>query len=126
MFYITVKYHDYIPRGIQVTERTQICIKGIKGEITQKVFKGELSFLYAIHHHDLFYINVKYHQNIPNSFQVIKLTRKCLRTDVRTNILTDEQTDGRQAHRYIPRTFRSGDKNGKEEANKEGLFTNIL
>ena len=27
LFYITVKYHDYIPKGIQVTERTRICIK---------------------------------------------------------------------------------------------------
>ena len=26
-------------------------------------------------------------------------------------MLTDGRTDGRQAHRYIPRTFRSGDKN---------------
>ena len=73
--------------------------KSIKGEITQKVLKGKLSFLYATHRHDLFYIIVKYHQNIPNSFQVIERTRKCLRTD------------GGQAHRYIPRTFRSGDKN---------------
>ena len=35
LFYITVKYHDYIPKGIQVTERTRICIKIIKGEITK-------------------------------------------------------------------------------------------
>ena len=27
LFYIYVKYHDYIPKGIQVTERTRICIK---------------------------------------------------------------------------------------------------
>ena len=27
LFYITLKYHDYIPKGIQVTERTRICIK---------------------------------------------------------------------------------------------------
>ena len=27
LFYITEKYHDYIPNGIQVTERTGICIK---------------------------------------------------------------------------------------------------
>ena len=63
----------------------------------------ELSFLYATHRHDLFYITVKYHQNIPNGIQVIKRTRKCLRTD-------GQMTDGRQAHRYITRTFRSGDK----------------
>ena len=27
LFYITVKYHDYIPKGIQVTELIGICIK---------------------------------------------------------------------------------------------------
>ena len=106
LFYITVKYHDCIPKGIQVTERTGICVKSIKVEITKKALKGKLLFLYETHRHDLFYITVKYHQNISKGFQVIERTRKCLRTDVRT----DGQTDGRQAHRYIPRTFRSGDK----------------
>ena len=33
-----------------------------------KVLKRELSFLYVTHHHDLFYIAVKYHQNILNGF----------------------------------------------------------
>ena len=27
LFYITVKHHDYIPKGIKVTEPTRICIK---------------------------------------------------------------------------------------------------
>ena len=94
-----MKYHDYIPKGIQVTQRSRICIKNIKGEITQKVKKGELSFLYATHHHDLFYITVKFHKNIPNGNQFIGRTRKYLRTDGQT-------TDERKAHRYIPRTFR--------------------
>ena len=53
--------------------------KIIKGEITQKVRKHELSFLYATYRHDLFYITVKYHQNILNGIQVIEWTRKCLR-----------------------------------------------
>ena len=51
-------------------------IKSIKGEITQKVIKQELSFLYTTHCHDLFYITVKYHQNIPNSNQVIESGHK--------------------------------------------------
>ena len=55
--------------------------KNIIGEITQNVIKGELSFLYTTHCHDLFYITVKYHQNIPKGIQVIVLTGKCLRTD---------------------------------------------
>ena len=77
--------------------------KSITGETTQRIIKQELSFLYATHRHDLFYITVKYHQNIPNGIQVIERTRKQLRSDGQT-------TDGHQVHRYIPRTFRSGDK----------------
>ena len=98
MHFETIKgnHRGYIPKGIQVTERTRVCIKSIKEEITQKVLKRGLSFLHATHRHNLFYILVKYHQNIPNGIQVIERTRKCLRTD------------GRRAHRYIPRTFRSG------------------
>ena len=39
-----------------------------KRGITQKVLKRELSFLYATHRHDLFYITMKYNQNILNGF----------------------------------------------------------
>ena len=60
----------------------------------------------ATHRHDLFYITVKYHQNIPNGIQFIERTQTCLRTDRR---MDGQTTDGRQAHRYIPRTFQSGD-----------------
>ena len=75
---------------------------------------GKLSFLYATHRHDLFYITVKYHQNIPNGF------RYRAGTKMFTDVWMDGQTDGRQARRYIPQTFRSGDKNilsslGKKE-----------
>ena len=49
--------------------------KSIKGEKTQRVLKRGLSFLYATYRHDLFYITVKYHQIIPNGFQVIERTR---------------------------------------------------
>ena len=30
--------------------------KSVKGEITQKVLKGELAFVYVTHRHDMFYI----------------------------------------------------------------------
>ena len=96
-----MKYHDYIPKGVQVTKGTRICIKKHQRGDNSKSIKRELSFLYAIHRHDLLYITVKYHQNIPNGFKVIEWTQKCLQLDGRT--------DGRQAHRYIPRTFRSRD-----------------
>ena len=45
-----------------------------QGEITQKVRKEELSFLYATHRHDLFYIAVKYNDHIPKGIQVIERT----------------------------------------------------
>ena len=66
-----MKYHDYSPKDTQIIERTLIGIKNIKGEITKKVIKRKLSFLYATHCHDLFYITVKYYKNIPNLIQVI-------------------------------------------------------
>ena len=47
-----------------------------------KLLTQRLSFLYATHCHDLLYIIVKYHQNIPNGFQVIERKRNG-RTDAR-------------------------------------------
>ena len=46
--------------GIQKREH---CSLNDQGEITQKVCKQELSFLYETHLHDLFYITVKCHDN---------------------------------------------------------------
>ena len=90
LFFITVKNQDNVQKGIQVTGRTRKCLKSMKGEITQKVLKRELSFLYATHCQDLFYITVKYHQNITTGFQVIERTRNAYgRTDVRTDRRTD-------------------------------------
>ena len=53
-------------------------------EDTSKTIKARSLILYATHRRDLFYITVKYHQNIPNGIQFIERTRKCLRTDGRT------------------------------------------
>ena len=61
-------------KGIQVTERTQICVKKHQRGDNSKVLKQGLSFLYMAHRHDLFYITVKYHQNIPNGMHVIERT----------------------------------------------------
>ena len=60
----------------------------------QKVLKRGLSLLYATYRHDLFDITVKHHQNIPNGIRVIERTRKCLRTDVRTDRWMDGRTPG--------------------------------
>ena len=50
-------------------------------EITQKVLKRELSYSYATHRHDLFYVTVKYYQNIPNGIKVVERTQTFLWTD---------------------------------------------
>ena len=78
LFYIAVKYHDNIPKGIQIIEQTRNCIWNHQGEITQKVGQQELPCLYATHCHDLFYITIKYHQNISNSFQAMERTQNCI------------------------------------------------
>ena len=78
LFYITVKYQDYNPKGIPVMERTQNWIWYNQGEITQKIWKQELSFMYGTYHHDLFYINVKFHDYIPKGIQVMEQTQNCI------------------------------------------------
>ena len=101
LFYITMKYHDHIPKGIQVTERTRICIKKHQRGDNSKSIKARALIFVWTHRCDLFYITVKYHQNIPNGIQVIERTWKYLRMDGQT-------TDGCQAHRYIPEPFSRG------------------
>ena len=86
LFCITVRYNEYIPKGIQVTKRTRICIKKHQRGDNSKSFNvralnfasdtlsgPELSNLQVTHCQDLFYIAVKYHQNIPNGIQVTEL-----------------------------------------------------
>ena len=41
----------------------------------QNAGKRELSFLYATHQYDLFFINAMYHDNIPRCIQVTERTR---------------------------------------------------
>ena len=96
LFFITVKYHDYIPKGIQVTERTRTCIKKHRRGDNQKVLQGELSFLYMKHRHDLFYITVKYHQQFSS-----------YKAD--TEMFTDGLTDARLIV-ISPETFSRGIK----------------
>ena len=101
--------------------------KASKGRYMKNKIKRELSFLYATHRQDLFYIAVNYHQNIPNGIQVIERTLNCLPMDASLFALSPEPF-GRgssslyppnlsvgEAHRYIPRTFQSGDKNRPEQ-----------
>ena len=48
--------------------------KYLRGD-NSKSIKVRALILYVTHHHDLFYITVKYGKNIPNDFQVIERTR---------------------------------------------------
>ena len=41
--------------------------------------KARVVFLHAAHPHDLFYMTVQYHDNIPKGIQVIKQTRNCIK-----------------------------------------------
>ena len=65
LFYISTKYHKYIPKGIRVTGRTRNLVQIKQRKITPKVRKAEMSFMYAICHLILFYVATKYHKNIP-------------------------------------------------------------
>ena len=129
----------------------EIASENIKGKITQKIWKRELSFLYETHCHDLYHITVKSHGYILKGIQVTERTRTCIKKHQREDNpksikaralvfvrdtsswpvlhncevsskyskrlssyrVDKKRTDGRQDHRYIPRTFRSGDKKMK-------------
>ena len=67
-------------KGIPVTEWTQNQLLTQVGEITPKVRKPELSFLYTISHLVLFYISTKYHQNIPKGIHVTERTQNQIQT----------------------------------------------
>ena len=68
LFYISAMYHRNIPKDILVTEQTRNLFQTKQREITTKIRKPGLSFLFATRHLVLFYISTKYHQNIPKGF----------------------------------------------------------
>ena len=65
LFYISIRYHQNILKGIPVTEQTRNLFQTKQREITPKVKKPDLSFLYVTCGLVLFYICTKYHKNIP-------------------------------------------------------------
>ena len=93
LFYITVKYHYYIPKGIQVTEQTQICIKKHHRGDNSKSNKGRALFFVhdtsswpVLHNCE---VSLKYSKRYSSYCS----DTKCLRTDRR-------KADGR-----MPGTF---------------------
>ena len=75
LLYISTKYHQNIRKGKRVAEPTRNLFKTKQREITPKVRKPELSFLYMTYRLVLFYISTKYHQNIPKGIQVTERTK---------------------------------------------------
>ena len=59
--------------------------------------------MYATHHHDLFYITMKYHQNIPNVFPGIEQTRNGW-MDARLIATTPELLSGDKKVKVNPRS----------------------
>ena len=83
LFYISAKYHPNIPKGIPVIEQTRYIFQTQQREITPKVRKPVLSFLYATHYLVLFYISATYHRNIPKSIPVTEQMRNLFQTKQR-------------------------------------------
>ena len=75
LFYISTKYHQNIPKDIQVIQSGHKIYFKRNREIIPKVRKSELSFLYMTCGLVLFYISTKYHQNIPKGIQGTEGTR---------------------------------------------------
>ena len=78
LFYISTKYHHNILKGVCVTEQMGNQFQTQEGEITPKVRKPKLSFLYVAGHLVLFYISTKYHQNIPKGYSTYRADTKSL------------------------------------------------
>ena len=81
LFYISNKYYQNIPKGIRVSGQTRNQIQTQKGEITPKVRKPELTFLYVTNCLVLFYISAKYHKHIPMGIRLTERARsQCIIT----------------------------------------------
>ena len=95
LFYITVKY-DYIQKGIQVTERTRICIKKHqKGDNSESIKVGALIFVRYTSSGPVLH-NCEVSSKYSEPYSSYRADTKCLRTD------------GLQAHCYIPEPFGWG------------------
>ena len=75
MLYISMKFHENILRGFQVTERHKMTIIKFQRGITTKLHRQELQFLYSACRLLMLYIAIKFHENILKGFQVIEQTR---------------------------------------------------
>ena len=75
LFYSSIRYHQNILKGIQVTEQTRNLFQTKQMEITLKLRKPELSFLYSTRHVVLLYICTMYHKNIVKTLCLTERTQ---------------------------------------------------
>ena len=121
LFYISTKYNQNILKSIRVIERTWNLFQTKQREITPKIRKPQLSFLYVTHRLVLFYISTKYHQNIPKGIRITERTRnQCIITVIykrdnakskkgRVVILVCDMQSGPVLHFYqVPRNIPKG------------------
>ena len=85
LFYSSTRYHQNILKGIPVTEQTGSLFQTKQREITPKVRKQELSFLYPTRRLVLFYISTKYHKTVPKGLRLTERTQNQWIITVRHN-----------------------------------------
>ena len=109
-----MKYHDYIPKGIQVTKRIRVFIK--------KHQRGDNSK--SIKVRDVIFVRDTLLWPVLRYCEVsTKYSERYLSYRADTKMLTDGQTtDGRQAHRYIPQTIWSGIKSNALYKHETDLY----
>ena len=88
LFFISTKFHQNIPKGIRATERIRNLFQTKQREITLKLRKPELAFLYMKSRLVLLYISIKYNQNMPKGIQVTERTRSFMLTSTMTRTPT--------------------------------------
>ena len=83
VLYNCMKFHFYSFNGCQLTERTRNSIANDQRELTPKMSKAELWFLYRTHHLIVLYNCMKFHLNNFNGCQLTERTRNSIANDQR-------------------------------------------
>ena len=83
VLYNCMKFHLNSFNGCQITERTRNSIANDQREITPKISKAELWFLFMTHSLIVLYNCMKFHLNNFNGCQLTERTRNCIAKDQR-------------------------------------------
>ena len=79
MFNVCVNFHENMSSGFKIMERTRKLLTH-KGQLTPKVRKPELRFMFSAHRLMVFNVCVKFHENMSSGFKVMERTRKIANT----------------------------------------------